>query len=177
MAKELSGERERGKELNLGMKLALEESGFILSDKNQWININLNAIKHPNETMHCRDSFICSFKTFLVAWHSWKQQNETLIGTNLRSSIKPIMIGFFSIYVDCQLYLVSRCTDGGGSQCKNKMLYLILSFLMQFLVINGRFFVEIGKEGGGGVQHGPSISPDDERQEQYPGSWICHFDY
>jgi hypothetical protein len=37
MAKELSGERERerGKELNLGMKLALEESGFILSDKNQ----------------------------------------------------------------------------------------------------------------------------------------------
>jgi hypothetical protein len=32
-------------------------------------------------------------------------------------------------------------------------------------------FVGIGK-GGGGVQHRPSISADDERQEQYPGWWI-----
>lgn len=42
-------------------------------------------------------------------------QNETPIGTSIRSLIKPITIGFFLIYADCRLYLVSRCTDGGGS--------------------------------------------------------------
>jgi hypothetical protein len=33
-------------------------------------------------------------------------------------------------------------------------------------------FVETGKEGGGGIQHGSSVSADDERQEQYPGCYI-----
>jgi len=45
-----------------------------------------------------------------------------------------------------------------------------------FLVLTGscafNAFVETGKEGGGGIQHRPPVSADDERQEQYPGCYI-----
>jgi hypothetical protein len=79
---------------------------------------------------------------------------------------------------------VSR-TDGGGSQCKHQVAALLLSPLYfcatwsvdyQLTVIwflwASTPLLQTGKEGGGGVQHGSSVSADDERQEQYPGLYI-----